>query len=260
MISFADVCDAAFLITSTVKYARYENAKNELHRVGIHDFRTVCDAPSAYKDFLYSAFKRENRLNRWVRENKSAFLVTLSHYAAISQAYHTGSERALFMEDDICFLREQDEISEILSGLPPSADIVLFDHNGERDLPKYTQSLDDARRQNEKFIKFPCDVRTATCYLLSRAGMKYVLNLMNPLANRRVYHNDRYWDVKYWKPGTAFIAVTPPAFQRPFSGVATNSTSKALATYATIRERIGIPLEKYNISQEQLDIYRRNAS
>lgn len=259
MFSFSDICDTAFLITSTVTYTRFEHAKSELHRVGIHDFRTVCDAPSAYYDFIFNVLYREYRMNPWMRNHKSSFIVTMSHYNAISQAYHTGSQHALFMEDDICFLRSIDEISEILHDTPKDADLILYDHSGHRDVQKYTEAIESARRQNIKFIPLPCDIRLATCYLLSRAGMKNILDLMNPLKNRQIYHNDRYFNMEYWKQGTAFIAIPPPAFQRPFDNVKTNSPLETYERVAAIREQIGVPLERYNMTQHQIDTYRHNA-
>lgn len=246
--------DVKILLSSTRTRGRLEATEKELARIGLDrdKYFTFINPPSALLDDYWKHLCATKRINPWMRENKTAFLITVSHYNAIARAFHSGASSVLIFEDDACFLKDTSLIPDLVSAVPKDYEIVLFDHNLSKmatDASAYFSRLREARTNGTRFINFPCNLRAATFYALSRTGMETMLFNMDISRNKRIYHIDRYFNKDYWvyKDGSchAYIATTPFAFQRPFQHIATNTCKSDLCLYGAHRIKLGIPLSSY---------------
>lgn len=246
--------DVKILLSSTKTRGRLEATTKELARIGLDRdmYLTFINPPSAFLDHYWKTLSAHKRINTWMRENESAFLVSINHYNAISHAFNSGASSVLIFEDDACFLKDTSQISASISAIPKDYEIVLFDHNLSKqteDATAYFSRVREARSSAIQFIPFPCNLRAATFYALSRTGMATILHNMDILRQKCIYHNDRYFNKCYWtyKDGSchAYIATTPFAFQRPFQHIATNTCKSDLCLYGAHRIKLGIPLSSY---------------
>jgi hypothetical protein len=168
-----DRFDRKTLVTFTGnRYTRVPGLVNELRRVGMDGFDVLWQFPNPFNAVLMNSVKHD----KWIHHG-GYFNCTMGHYRAIQTAYNLGCSEALFMEDDIRFLKDTGEISEIVNSLPKDYDLATFDPS-YRSWP--TDQLADflswreRRKVNEHWAEFDA-MFSMGCYALSRKGMEKML-------------------------------------------------------------------------------------
>lgn len=168
-----DRFDRKTLVTFTGnKHTRVPGLVNELRRVGMDGFDILWQFPNPFNAVLMNSVKHD----KWIHHG-GYFNCTMGHYRAIQTAYNLGCSEALFMEDDIRFLKDTAEISEIVTSLPKDYDLATFDPS-YRSWPK-DQLADflswrEHRKVNEHWAEFDA-MFSMGCYALSRRGMEKML-------------------------------------------------------------------------------------
>lgn len=241
--------DAIVLLTSTKTQKRLEHTIPELRRVGITDFSTIIDTPSPFLDKLYTT--GTHLFSKWCREHISSIRVSFAHYRAVSSAYYGGADHALFLEDDVRFLKNTENVANAVASLPNDFVFALFDHvpkNGDPNYPAFFANL--PKDENSKPIHQWCtlDVRSvcATAYALSRDGMKTFLDFYDKPAEK-IHFNDFYQSPDYFPKERSFLSSPPVAIQCIDTGTETNTSRKGPSRYYISRQQIFKNLSEYNI-------------
>lgn len=111
-------------VAGYVGYADRQRATSEeLAEYGCHSARWRIDFPSPFNELLYRSIKKA----RGSMARQADFNLAMNHYGNVKTAYMSGAKRALFMEDDIAFLKDKHLMAEVMSEVPPDADIELYD-------------------------------------------------------------------------------------------------------------------------------------
>ena len=159
MINWNKYFDHIFVLSKTSNFDRRELINKEFYRVGIHNY-----------DFWYSC---DNNLikslpNKVLCEKHQN--LSFGHYSLIKTCYELGYENILICEDDICFLKDIENIKICLDTFYQlNPDIYLFDWY---DYSEYQYMYQD-------------------CYYLNRKGMEYLIYL-----NENYYQyvaSDSFW-------------------------------------------------------------------
>jgi len=108
-------------------YAERESVfQSEIDRVGIdrHMLSIVYGIDSPFIDGIRNTAKVScNKL----RNERGYFQCSFNHYQAWKIVQMSGWRRVLVLEDDIAFLKDLSRIQNLLTDIPSSADVVLFD-------------------------------------------------------------------------------------------------------------------------------------
>ena len=115
------IFDKIYVLSLITNKTRQEHIKYQFEDLGI-DFEFIYGTD--FQNIKYDAQENEiNYPNVWAKEyyakifiNKYAdFGCTLTHYNAISFAYHLGYNNVLVIEDDICFIKDKSIIEYYLN-------------------------------------------------------------------------------------------------------------------------------------------------
>lgn len=150
--------------------------ESELKRVGILDsgrFNWRFTFPTIFDNLLFDVTKKQLRRNRCI--NLPVMSCALGHYGCIKTAYELGHGFALFMEDDIRFLKDVGRIRDTLEAIPPCGDVVNFDAlpSAGSWTPESYRTAVERGSYNDFFYSYS-NMCGASCYALSRKAMKAV--------------------------------------------------------------------------------------
>ena len=169
--------DAVYCIHYIPNKERLEPLKRELRRVGILDssnfrWKYTWKAPSI-ENALYGILKKDKRttLSSVGRMN-----CALAHYSCIKEAYESGMERILILENDIRFLNDLDHVINAVSK-DSGANITLYDN-----MPAKHQygRLKVLARNGFSALRSET-VYYASCYSLDRKAMAYIIRKQEKL-------------------------------------------------------------------------------
>ena len=151
-------------------FSRYPDRANlmhrELDRVGLSDVLDVWSAPNPYTHLIEGRFPCTRMVHG------TGLSITLKHQQMVRLAYDSGARRGLFMEDDICFLKDESKLKAIIGSLPDDADLAYLDWFQTRHATDDAcASLLDKDRIGGYWVN--CGhMWSAACYSLSRRGME----------------------------------------------------------------------------------------
>lgn len=241
--------DAIVLLTSTKTKKRLDRTIPELHRVGITDFSTIIDTPSPFLDKLCTT--GANLFSKWCREHISSIRVSFAHYKAVSSAYYGGANHALFLEDDVRFLKNAEDVANAAASLPEAFVFALFDHvpkNGDPNYPAFFAGLpfDENGKPNHQWRNLEVRSVCATAYALSKDGMKTFLDFYDR-PTEKIHFNDFYQSPDYFPKEHSFLSTPPVAIQCLDTGTETNTSRNGLSRYHSTRQQIFKNLSDYNI-------------
>lgn len=240
--SFTDAFDHIYCLHYLPDGERLTKLKNEFMRVGIDwtaDYFTwVYDYPSPLLDLVFS--NKNLKMDVALRASSREYIkrVSLKHYEIIRDAYLSGYERVLIMENDIRFHKDLDYIKAMLKEIPDS-DVVLFDKmvcsafKEDLKYKEYIKTLPENAKYGGMdgiFYIF------ASCYSLNRKGMKHIIDKQEKvLAPPDTPFNDK--DI------TGSFAVINLAIQDP------KLKTRKSETY----DRIGLDTSKYGCDEPKPD-------
>ena len=89
---------------------------------------------------------------------KGSYGCALTHYNAISFAYHLGYNNVLVIEDDACFIKDKNKIQQFFDNIPKDADFITWDI---RYFPNVNNSIDILaylfnKSSDQYYIKYNC--------------------------------------------------------------------------------------------------------
>lgn len=155
------------------KGTRVPMMEKELARVGLDDAVRQWQFPTPLDNVVRSNVQHSNGVKR-----DGYFNCSMGHYRAIATAYYRGLDHALFIEDDIRFLKDVDAIEQAVNDLPDDYDLAMLDWfcikkkdgSGIGIAKRYR----DERRVNRHWSEFD-KFYSAGCYALSRKGMERIM-------------------------------------------------------------------------------------
>lgn len=148
--------DHIFVITYTKNSLRRELLECEFSRVNIKDFEYVYNTTYKYA-VIPNLLSVEQNLNN----------CTFAHYQTIKNSYELGYENILILEDDIRFLKNVNEIEEIINKYPPPGKL-----NSPYDEVHYDYVLSPVLYTD---FYIYC---TGSMYSLNQKGMKYAIDML----------------------------------------------------------------------------------
>lgn len=176
------------------KAKRLENLEKELDRVGIlhaNNFTYYYDVPSPFDVSMYENIKlyypQRDEKTLWIKK------LAMNHYRISKISYELGYNRILIFEDDIRFLKDLNELYNILINEPENADITLFD----KMIWRISKNIYNMVFGNQLYLDYSnFDLQTlafssAAFYGLSRKGMnEIIVNNENALTAGDTYTNN----------------------------------------------------------------------
>lgn len=121
-----------------------------------------------------------NGFNAWSQKNHGFFTkpnelsCLYEHYTIIKKSWLQGMEKILVMEDDICFLRDNEKLTKMLDVLPESCDIAQGD--GYCIDSHLVGALDKSQAWSRHD---GIGVWNASFVILSRKGMKFYIDFID---------------------------------------------------------------------------------
>lgn len=224
--------------------SRVPEMEKELERVGLSDAERQWNFPCPIDRTIRKKIPHDYGV-----EKDGYFNCTMGHYRAIATSYHLGARHALFMEDDIRFLNDTDEIGRAMEDLPKDYDLAMLDWFCIK--KKDGSGIERAKRWREdrrvnghwsEFDKF----YSAGCYALSRNGMELIMRAIELSAtDRRVGKFriiDHYMDRNVMGIGARmYFSGKNIAIQKPI-GVSNSSGYDISSKYAAV----GISMSDYS--------------
>ena len=164
---------------------RSQKLKEELRRVGIDEnanyFSWVYDYPTQLLDLVYNDKRTNMDVALKSTSREFAKRKSLKHYEILKDAYSSGYDRILILEDDIRFHNDIEYIDKMLSNMPDT-DVVLFDKmvssepNEALKYKRYIKTLPENSlygniKDSGVFFIF------SSCYSVNRKAMKRIIEL-----------------------------------------------------------------------------------
>lgn len=165
----------------------------ELERVGIlnaKNFTFFYDCSSPYDDIMYKDIKIAYHPG-----DERLFIKKLSmkHYQMLKVSYDLGYNKILIIEDDIKFLKDLEELYNILINEPEESDITLFD----KMIWRIQKARYDKEFENKLYLDysnytlFSLAFSSTGCYSVSRNGMdEMITNYEHALTASDTYTNN----------------------------------------------------------------------
>ena len=181
---------AVSLFTGTPE--RNADFKREADRVGL-ELALFWSAPDPYDHFI------EARVCHSRMCHDAYLSITLKHLRMVKTAYELGAEHALFLENDVRFLKNLDDLEFAVWSLPSDYDVALFDwcfrnKATAEEIATIVESSRAARTSGVVWQRFT-DLRSCACYALSRRGMlRFIIALEAPALGRgKLKICDQHW-------------------------------------------------------------------
>ena len=109
--------------------------------------------------------------------------VTLGHLRMVKTACHLGAKNGLFLEDDICFLKDREMLAKIVEQLPEDYGVAWFDWFPGGGTTGH--SMATVKEQVNQYWWRCTNMSSGACYALSREAMeRYVTILEIPAFGR----------------------------------------------------------------------------
>lgn len=159
---------------------KFPRLKEELKRVGIWDspnFEMRYTCPSKYDECIFKEYQHKE-----LAPNLGYVNLCLEVRKILYEAKEFGYERILLLEDDVAFLKDQNELTRILDATPKDYDIVQYDKfvNNNSWMRREWQERCIEKRINDDFIDASGTLFTsAACMALSKKGIEQMLYLMD---------------------------------------------------------------------------------
>lgn len=226
---------------------RVEELLPELKRVGLFEkARLHWDVPSLFMEKLSSAVGKTSFCSR-----PGCFNMTVGHYTILKTAYELGCQSALVLEDDMRFLKNLDEIADILNSIPMDYDHIMLDRNRltTTDLKVFAGVTEEQRRN--KWIEFD-EAGSTGCYAMSRRGMKHYIDLIEEDIRAGNVHNpDHYFRARlgnriYWDKTYKRYFCYPNIAVQSIAGK--HGSFSNLVSYWENLSPAGLKQEDYNLS------------
>lgn len=166
--------DRVYCIHYLPNERKLRRLRAELRRVGIEGSGLLewrYTSPNPHDDILF----KSGAVDRLRCQQKGYLNETLEFERILSDALERGYERILFVENDMAFLRDGEEIRRMLDDVPEGYDIVQFDKFVLPQVEGTWQRMLREHRINERYVL--CAERSYTgsgCVALSRRGMENV--------------------------------------------------------------------------------------
>lgn len=170
------IFDSIWGLTFTGYPERKAALEKEFKRVGILDsgrFNWRFTFPSIFDNILYDVTKKQLKRNSCI--NVPVLSCAMGHYGCIKTAYELGHNFALFLEDDIRFLKDIGKLADIFGSIPPCGDVINFDvlpSSGKWNAEIYDKTV-EWNSYNDNFFSYT-NMCGASCYALSRKAMKAI--------------------------------------------------------------------------------------
>ena len=175
-----------------INYIFYGNRKERMHKI-LHENMLedntvwIHPVPSGFDDKL---IEYNNDIAGGM--TKAKVNLALAHYRAISEAYWSGKNSILIMEDDIAFLKNKELLQKIIMAIPDNSDIVLLDKVGLAS-QKTEYQMEISHPFNEYFASMGgLTLWNASCYCLSRKGMRYIIDSQEKCLNVADYYTNLF--------------------------------------------------------------------
>ena len=158
---------------------RFEKLLSELKRVGLYDSKKLHITYTTNSTFSESIFRsRAIPMNNITVHAVGIMNSSLEHYRVIKSSQQLGLNRICIFEDDVVFLKNLEEIYNILTNLPTDYDICLGDSSFGKSDNEFEHRKDVAR--NNKINKYWADtagtapIWLASCYIANQPAMEHM--------------------------------------------------------------------------------------
>ena len=128
IIDWKDYVDHIFSVTCTNNIKQIDILKNELNRVDILNsgiYTNFINVDSPFYKLIYDNVDKIDNLNPFNGATKLTYAV----YYLLRLSYELGYERIIIMEDDIKFLKDKEELNNLLkyifNNAPENFDIIV---------------------------------------------------------------------------------------------------------------------------------------
>ena len=181
------------LFYTPYKKERLIPISNELQRVGIlnaKNFTFFYDCSSPYDEIMYKNIKIAYHPG-----DERLFIKKLSmkHYQMLKISYNLEYKKILIIEDDMRFLKDLNNLYDLLLKAPKDADITLFD----KMIWKIPNEIYNKVFNNQLYLDysnynlFTLAFSSTGCYAVSRNGMdELITNYENALTASDTYTNN----------------------------------------------------------------------
>lgn len=166
--------DAVFCLSLADNISRRNLMHWELKRVGILDsgiFHWKITVKNEFYKFIWSnpGFPWED----WWRHMSVALNCTMGHYEIMKESLARGFRQVLIIEDDVRFLKDTNEIDNLLNTLP-DYDICLFEKNTPWSKDAFHEAVQN-NRVNDAYIDFSgVNFGGTGCLALSTKAMETI--------------------------------------------------------------------------------------
>ena len=170
--------DKISLLTLSHRADRQTSMKQMLDYIGLEynkDVSVVYGTTFPYNQLIMDAFNKAFYPKRCFTKPNEIDCAR-NHYGIVKAAYDMGCEHVLILEDDLCFTRDLDLLSNVIKSIPEDYDVLQFggftaDPRAKTILSHYPDKL---------WVKHPgILVWNASMYALSRRGMEYYIKFMD---------------------------------------------------------------------------------
>lgn len=165
------------------KNSRVPKMEKELERVGLSDIERQWNFPCPVDRTIRKNISLEGSVDK-----DGYFNCSMGHYRAIATSYHLGASHALFVEDDIRFLKDVHEIELAVSNLPEDYDLAMLDwfciKKKDGSGAVRARKWREERKVNDCWSEFD-KLFSAGCYALSRKGMEQIMHAFEISATNR---------------------------------------------------------------------------
>lgn len=169
--------DRIFCIHYIPNKERLNDITSELDRVGIlKSSHFQWKYSTSYGKIQEKLFTQLTKKKKIALDSSKRMNAALAHYACIKEAYESGAENVLILENDVTFLTDIEKIKKMVVS-KPDRDVILFDYMpaNTRNVKKKLLQL-KLRRINDYANFGKGDVLYyASCYALTRKGMEHII-------------------------------------------------------------------------------------
>lgn len=164
-----------------------------------------------------------------------------NHYNIVKTCYDLGMEHCLILEDDILFLKDEQEIIKYMEAMPDDYDVLQF--GGFTTNPMWKEYKNNALKNGLLWTKHrQTGIWNCSMYALSRRGMEFYIAFMNKFFC--VADGPVYMAPKNDKLINTYISVEPVVIQANKDLVSSDIRNK---------ENDTIDYEKENVYEQNID-------
>ena len=173
-IKWSKYFDAVYCLSLADNTQRRVDMTKELRRVGIFQSRIFKWKITVRNEFYHYIWTNPDfHTERWWLHLESAMNATMGHYEIMKESLALNHERILIIEDDIRFLKDLQELSEILNEIP-EYDVLLLDKCLNVGRESYQDALENNGINGHFFNFNNVKLWSVGCYGLSRKAMQTI--------------------------------------------------------------------------------------